>query len=190
MDNISFKSGIRPVTTAHFNQVASTIGSKYAVNYPWTVKQTIKAPAAYTRYVFDCTVLGLTDGENVTMLHICPTKEENKDFQKIKDYLLQKIDLYNPNLQALLFGSQNDKILTLSANLYNNLCNFIKKYNIPLTEIAKAKEYADIAYQAKTDEWIISSHSINENISKGKSSEDALKETFQKISISELDEIV
>jgi len=189
-NNISFKSLIRPVTTADFNKTITYIGKNRAVNSPWTVKETVKDSSAYTRHIFDCSVLGLTDGINVTMLHICPTKKENKDFRKIKDYLMQKVDLYNPNLQGFLFGSQKGEFSVLSDNLYNNLLNFIKKYNIPITEIAKAKEYTDVAYQSKTDEWLISSFSINEGLSKGKSSQEVLKDVFKKIEISELDEIV
>lgn len=40
-------------------------------------------------------------------MHICPTHTENDNFFKIINFIKNKIELDNPNLQVFLFGSKN-----------------------------------------------------------------------------------
>jgi len=190
MNNISFKSSIKPVTRSEFYKITNTIGRKNFVDYPWTVKETIQARSAYTNNVFDCTVLGLTDGEKVTLLHLCPTKGENKDFNKIINFIEEKVDLKNSFLQALLLGSQEKSLSKSSATLYNKLLALITKYNIPTTQLACAKEYTDVAYQSNTDEWIVTSYKISRGVEDKNPPEEILRDVFKKVIISDTDEII
>ena len=83
MNNISFKSTIKPITKEQFNKIVLNYGLKNSVDYPWTVKETIISKNAYTEGVYDCTVCGIKDGINIILMHICPTRKENYFFSKI-----------------------------------------------------------------------------------------------------------
>ena len=73
MNNLSFKSRIRPVSLEEFYPITNSIGRKGNVGYPWTLKESVLNDRAFTKGVIDCTVCGITDGDKVLMLHICPT---------------------------------------------------------------------------------------------------------------------
>ena len=87
MDNIAFKSTIKPVNVREFCTIANRIGEKGFVNYPWTINQSVIGKDAFTTGVIDCTVCGITDGEKVLLTHICPTVKGNMDFKKIENFI-------------------------------------------------------------------------------------------------------
>ena len=55
MNNISFKSRIRPVGNWEFQGLTSGFAKKQYVNYPWTVKESVLSEKAITKNVYDCT---------------------------------------------------------------------------------------------------------------------------------------
>ena len=106
-NNITFTSIIRPVKKSVFDKAAGHISSKNFVDYPWNCSQSVRGQESYTTGVLDCTMCGITDGQDVFMMHICPTKKENSNFSKIKDFMLNKIDFKNKDLSAFVIGAKD-----------------------------------------------------------------------------------
>lgn len=156
MNNISFQSKIRPVNREQFYKSIYSHPMNASVEYPWTVKETVYATKANTTGVLDCTVLGLTDGIKVFLMHICPTRKENYYFSKIVDYIKEKIDLKNPNLQGFLLGSKANLRDGSSELLFNNFEKFLKENNIVYSKFKGGPCTSNVAYSSEKDEWIIS----------------------------------
>lgn len=189
MDNISFTSLIRPVTGKEFSQITSAIARKNFAAYPWTAKESVKAEKAFTTRVCDCTLLGLTDGKDVLMMHLCPTQNANKNRFELKRFIAQKMDMKNPDLQTILIGSKEN---TESQNLYNTLQEILESYNIPFSELKiSGKDYSiDTAYSSQKDEWIVTCRKIDKLLQSGvKNNLEVLKNIFKKVNISACDEI-
>lgn len=186
-NNVSFKSTFRPVSANEFGRICSAIHPKNFVNSPWTINESVKSAKAATRGVYDCSVLGITDGIKVFLLHICPTKPENEDFEKIKDYIKKNIDTQNKDLQAALLGSQTYG--RRSRKLFENLKTLMLDLNIPCSTFKNCWEYFDVLYDSIKDEWCISCPPIERCLENGNSnSEEILKKAFYQIEISSLDE--
>lgn len=189
MDKVSFTSAIKPVSAREFKSALALIDKKNSVNYPWTLKESIKAPAAFTTGVRDCSVVGITDGKEVLMLHLCPTVGVNRNFDAIRRFIAQKADLKNPDLQAIIIGGRKDK---MSRFLSDKLTEIINNYNIPLSEVKISGDNCSIntAYNSVTDEWLITCSKIDKYIRKGvKNGMEILKNIFQKVEISDVDEV-
>ncbi len=187
MTEISFTSGIQAVTQKAFGEAAVKIGSKNSVNYPWTINESIKAPAAYTKGICDCTMMGLTDGKDILMLHLTPMNESNHHFFSITQYIAQKMDLKNPDLQGILVGSKPTK---RSQDIYNKFLEFFKKYSIPFSELKIGKDRIDVAYSSQTDSWLVASPKIDRLMKKGADSKTALEGCFNEVKIAPQDEII
>ena len=67
MDNISFKSRIKLVQTEDFIKLTQNKNIK-SVNYPWTIKESVKAPNALTTDIYDCTALGIVSKDDNNVL--------------------------------------------------------------------------------------------------------------------------
>ena len=187
INNISFKSKIRPVSANEFEKIASAIEPKNFVNSPWTINESVKATKAVTKGIYDCSVLGITDGLKVFLMHICPTKPENEDFDKIKGFIKDNIGFYNSNLQAVLLGSQT--FGRRSKKLFENLKNLMSDLNIPCSTLMNSWEYFDVLYDSQEDEWMISCHPIERCLEEGMTnSEEIIKKAFFKVELSSLDE--
>ena len=187
IDNISFKSRIRPVSAKEFEKIASTIEPKNFVNSPWTINESVKATKAVTKGIYDCSVLGIIDGLKVFLLHICPTKPQNENFDEIKDFIKDKINLQDSNLQAVLLGSQT--FGRRSKKLFENLKNLMFDLNIPCSTLMNCWEYFDVLYDSIKDEWNISCHPIERCLEEGKTnSEEIIKKAFFKVELSSFDE--
>ncbi len=163
MNNISFQSRIKLVSPNQFNQCISGLGRDKYIDYPWTITESILSDKAYTKNVFDCTVCGITDGIKVLMMHICPTRKENINFTKIIDYIKNKIDLENNELQGFLLGSKNLPMLgEKSSEIFENFEKFFNKNGIPFSKIKGGLHTNNVAYCSSSDEWIVS-HEMLEN---------------------------
>lgn len=156
MNDISFQSKIRPVNREQFYKNICSHPLNSSVSYPWTVKETVFAPKANTKDVFDCTVLGLTDGLKVFMMHICPTRKENYYFSKIADYIKENIDLKSSKLHGFLLGSKANLRDCSSELLFNNFEKFLKENNMKYSKLKGGPCTTNVAYSAEKDEWIIS----------------------------------
>lgn len=187
MTEISFTSGIKPVSLIEFSNSIGKIGTQNSVNYPWTIKESIKAPAAYTTNICDCTMLGISDGTNVLMMHICPTIEQNHNLFSIKQFIAQKLDLKKDNLEGILVGSKLNK---KSQEIYEKLSEVLRNFNIPYSELKIGKDPIKTAYSSQTDEWLISSSYIDKLLKKGTEPLSILKSMFKKVNISETDEVL
>ena len=186
-NNISFKSTFKPVTKSEFSKIALRIPKQFSVDYPWTIKKSVTAVEAITNNVYDCSVLGISDGENVFLMHICPTIKENSNFNKIKDFILKKINIHKPNLQAVLIGSQ--KSWENSKKLNDFLLDLTKKWNIPCSIFGTGKNPVNVAYSSKTDEWSMTSYYIEKSILEGdKNPEKIFKTEFDDVKLSSFDE--
>ena len=91
MNNISFTSIIRPVTAKEFRTAISSIPKTNSVNYPWTTRQSVIAPDAFTTGIYDCTAAVISNGQNAIMLHLCPTNPKNFDLDNIICFIKKQI---------------------------------------------------------------------------------------------------
>ena len=186
-NTLSFKSTIRPISAQEFSKKALTISPKNFVNSPWTINESVKAVSAVTKGVFDCSVLGITDGKKVFLMHICPTKPQNQDFEPIKEYIKENINTKDPNLQAVLLGSQI--FCRKSQNLFENLKNLMAEIDIPCSTLRNCREYFDVLYDSIKDEWCISCEPIENCLREEKmSSEEIIKGSFYQVELSSFDE--
>lgn len=192
MDNISFKSNIRLATPEEFKRITGCIGKKYSVNYPWTIKQSLLSESAYTTDILDCTVCGITDGQKVLLNHICPTISDNNNFQRIADFIKNKINIKNEYLQGFILGSkQNSKSSPNSTALFDNFVNLMNELKIPFSKFKGGDYVNNVAYSSTRDEWLISNQLINEDAKKNYKNNpiEMFKKIFDEISISKLDDI-
>ena len=184
MNNISFKSRIKAVSLSEFARATSSYKNN-CVAYPWTMKESLFKPSAYTTDVYDCTVCGFSDGANVLLMHICPTIAKNLKFDKIEEFIKEKLDLTNPNLQGFLLGSRdgfNDS--TNSPKVFKFFESFMNRNNISYSKMRNSNSEVNVAYSSITDEWVIASKDYNAD----KSSKENLSKYFDDIKLSELDE--
>lgn len=158
MDNISFQSRIRLTSR---NEYLKYVTRRFAsVEYPWSIKQTALAQKARTDGIFDCTALGVTDGEKVLLFHICPTNPKNKNFEQIKNQIIQKIkDFMNPEyLQGLILGSKQNNIGSpKSPEMFNIMESILKELDIQYSKFKGGDFTNNLAYDSTKDEWIIGS---------------------------------
>ncbi len=187
-NNIAFTSRIRLVSPEEFRNVTGKISNKNFVAYPWTIKESVLAESAFTTDIYDCTVCGITNGQKVLLNHICPTMRENKNFRTIADFIKQKIDLTNENLQGFLLGSKNNSASPDSSLIFENFVRFFKKHSIPFSQFKGGNGTHDVAYSSIKDEWIISDKTAN-SVSRQSDPFSILKKLFDKTEISELDEV-
>ena len=189
--NITFTSLIRPIKSNLFYDIAFGMPKKNSVNYPWTVSQSVCAPQAYTTGVIDCTMCGITDGKDVFMMHICPTRKENSNFTTIKQFLLNKINFNNKDLSALVVGGRYYPHSNNSYKLFDNIVNFLKSKKVPTTTLKGKDIYegVDILYRQQNDEWLISSKYLDNFINK-EAPGVVLKKMFPEINVSDCDIIM
>lgn len=185
-NNISFKSTYRAVRGAEFIRASAYVQKNNFVNYPWRFTDSVKADKAMTTGVLDCSVLGITDGVKVLLMHICPTISENYNFDKIKKYIIDNIEIDNPNLQAALFGSQDYS--DRSRNLFQNLNCLMTTLKIPCSIFRNCSEEFNVGYSSTTDEWIVSSLPIEIALTNNKiSSEKVFKSNFKEVQLAPCD---
>ena len=102
--DITFTSTIRPVKKALFDKIRITIPDNKFVDYPWTCKESVRGKSACTTNIRDCTMCGITDGQDVFMMHICPTQDANSNFLKIKDFILKRVNFKKENLRCTSYN--------------------------------------------------------------------------------------
>jgi hypothetical protein len=190
MNNVSFTSRLNFVDSGSFNKIINSIGAKNTVNFPWTVKESVLADKAVTTNIFDCVAFGLTDGSQVLLMHICPTVERNKSFAKIEKFILNKINIFNENLQGFILGGKYHNLNSPnSIKMFDKFEKFLEKYNIPYSKFKGGPFKNDVAYITSKDEWIISNDVITPDL-KNLPAESVLHKIFDDIKISKTDELV
>ena len=142
------------------------IGLKNGVNEPWTAKEIIKKPNAYTTDVSICTAGGIIDKSDVTMHHICPTLENIKEKRGTLRILAKKIGAINNEMSSLLLGSMDG---AEEKKLFKSFELFIKRRKIPCTKLKEHKNCSvadtNILCKAKEKEWLINNEKISKEIS-------------------------
>ena len=191
MDNVSFGSNIKLVSNSIFKHKTSS-GYKN-VNYPWTIKQSVCAAKASTDRIFDCTALGITDGNQVLLLHICPTEPKNFNYKNIEKFIKDNIfKKLNPEyLQGFILGSKANNINSPnSTKLFDFLEGVLKKLNIPYSKFKGGNYENNLAYNSINDEWIIGNYLLD-NVSRGVfgNVENAAKKIFDEIEIAKTDNL-
>jgi len=188
MQNISFTSRIRPVSSSAFQDATTCFMS--SVNFPWAHYLTVKRTSAFTKGIKDCCAGGITNGKDVVLFHLCPDSNENKVFSDIETTLERFIDFDNDKLQGILVGSKS--YFRKSRKLYSNMEKFMQKHNIPYSTFKnKALGETDIMYKTENDEWLITNNYIQKFIKKNVYNvKKIIEKSFRKTNVSNNDELV
>ena len=163
MDNISFKSRIKLVQTEDFIKLTQNKNIK-SVNYPWTIKESVKAPNALTTDIYDCTALGIVskDDNNVLLMHISPNGTDYKKINKIETFISKKINLLSDNLTGFIIGSKKNNMNSpTSTKMFDKLAGILDKYNIPYTKFKGGNYSNNIAYSSKNDTWLVANDVVD-----------------------------
>ena len=161
MENISFQSRIRVVGNKTFNKCVKKTKGNF-VDYPWTIADSKLAQDAITTKVYDCSVLGISDGHQVLLMHLCPTISANLNYQAIENYVKSKINLKNPNLQGLILGSKNNNVNSPNSPLlFEYLKSLLEKFKIPYSEFRGGDFTNNVAYRSSKDEWLIGNNLLD-----------------------------
>ena len=163
MDNISFKSRIKLVQTEDFVKLTQNKNIK-SVNYPWTIKESVKAQNALTTDIYDCTALGIVskDDNNVLLMHISPNGTDYKKINKIETFISKKINLLSDNLTGFIIGSKKNNINSpTSTKMFDKLAGILDKYNIPYTKFKGGNYSINIAYLSKDDTWLVANDVVD-----------------------------
>ena len=163
MDNISFKSRIKLVQTEDFARLTQNKNMK-SVNYPWTIKESVKAPNALTTDIYDCTALGIVskDDNNVLLMHISPNGTDCKKINKIETFISKKINLLSDNLTGFIIGSKKNNINSpTSTKMFDKLAGILDKYNISYTKFKGGNYFNNIAYSSKDDTWLVANDVVD-----------------------------
>lgn len=163
MDNISFKSRIKLVQTEDFVKLTQNKNIK-SVNYPWTIKESVKAQNALTTDIYDCTALGIIskDDNNVLLMHISPNGTDYKKINKIETFISKKINLLSDNLTGFIIGSKKNNINSpTSTKMFDKLAGILDKYQIPYTKLKGGNYSNNIAYSSKNDTWLVANDVVD-----------------------------
>lgn len=163
MDNISFKSRIKLVQTEDFVKLTQNKNIK-SVNYPWTIKESVKATNALTTDIYDCTALGIIskDDNNVLLMHISPNGTDYKKINKIETFISKKINLLSDNLTGFIIGSKKNNINSpTSIKMFDKLAGILDKYQIPYTKLKGGNYSNNIAYSSKDDTWLVANDVVD-----------------------------
>ncbi|MCM1338550.1 MAG: hypothetical protein NC191_02635 [Muribaculaceae bacterium] len=191
-NNISFQSRIRIIGSDAFMQKVTKRRPR-SVDYPWTIRQTVFDTQASTTKVYDCTAMGINDGENVLLFHICPTEPRNKNLDKIKEFVTASIkEKLNPQaLQGFILGGKKNNINSpKSINLFCFLEDILKELNIPYSKFKGGEFENHVYYNSTTDEWLIGNSLLDDvpNSVFG-SPKNALNKIFDEVNIAQCDEV-
>lgn len=187
MDNtISFTSLIKPVSSTEFRRQSSRILNSVD---EWDLNGLKKGMSAKTDRIMDCTAMGITDGENVVLLHIVPNLSSDKNyFAKIAEKVKKSINMTSEYLQGILVGAKKYSRESLVG--YNNFVKFLKENKIPFSELKGGESVHKIAYSSDKDTWLVSNFDIDTLLQKGlDDSKKLLEFGFDKVKISKFDEI-
>lgn|SRR5574344_97968 len=187
MDKINFTSRITPLKLSEFSHLSTRIGYDNAVNYPWTINQSVISSDVFTTGVRDCSTCLLTNGKKAVLMHLCPSTEENHMFSLVFNFLKNAINFNDENLQAVLVGSKNTKT---SLDIWNKFLNLLNEKSIPVSILRNGKTPTHIAYRTDTDEVYVTNKTIDKFLRCKIPNKESLIYGFEQVSISPFDEIV
>ena len=187
-NNLQFKSKIRPINYLEYREIIGRMGEKVEAKPPWTLAESVKDKNAFSTNIIDCTLCGLTNGQDVLMLHICPSIEKNKNFSKIEDFILKNFNVASYDTRGFLVGSQKNNMYSqFSDTLFQNFVNFMEKFEIPFSQFRGTKKVpAHVAYSSTRDEWLLSNPIVNPY----RCDLESLKTSFDDIKIDKGDELI
>ena len=192
---ISFTSGIKPVTWAEFYKQVDSLPLAKNVK-DWTANGIEKAQNVYTAGIKDCSAFGITDENGVALSHICPTYRVNDDFTIVEKVLDEKINTKYPHLQGFLFGA--DSFFEKSKQVYKNFKKYSSQRKIPFSSIGRCKKgdsTSAAAYIADQKTWLITNDYISNYIERKKpknvnSLKKFLETIFEEVMISKQDKLL
>ena len=170
--NITFTSKITPVTLKDFNKISRSVGIDNLAGYPWVLGTSAKGTSVYTKDVLNCSVCLITNGEKALLMHLNPCRSH--------------IDVGSKNLHAILLGSKN---VPKSLELFGKFKEMLFSLNIPFSVFKNGKMTTHAAYSAKTDEFFISSESIDYMLNRGLDNAKSIKNAFEKVELNKIDYI-
>lgn len=175
------------MSLSDFAYLTSSFSRDNLVDYPWTSSSSRVAKDVFTYRVCDCSAALVTDGEKALLMHFVPSNEKNHDFKQILKLITNNFNMNKADkLQAVLAGAKPD---TESKDVFNIFRYVFDKLKIPTTILYNGKGATNIAYRTCTDEVYISNPHIEKSLKKGKSPIETLKSGFEKIELSEVDEV-
>ena len=184
--NITFTSKITPVTLKDFNKISRSVGIDNLAGYPWVLGTSAKGTSVYTKDVLNCCVCLITNGEKALLMHLNPCRSQNHDFDSVLRYVKKHIDVGSKNLHAILLGSKN---VPKSLELFGKFKEMLFSLNIPFSVFKNGKMTTHAAYSAKTDEFFISSESIDYMLNRGLDNAKSIKNAFEKVELNKIDYI-
>jgi len=189
----NFKSTIRIVNQEDFLFQINRI-FRNEVKYPWGIKESLLCKDVYTRGVFDCGVVGITNGTEALLMHICPTEPVNMGFDKIREFILEKIDiLRNEYIQGFILGGKSNPLITKSPRsmeYINNYCEILQKEGVPFSKLTGGNYWNDAAYFTEKDLWLIGNERADDLRKTFKENPlAAAKIIFEDVKICDLDEL-
>ena len=188
----SFQSTIQIVNPEEFAVAVQRI-SNNEVKFPWTINGSRLSIDVYTRGVYDCGVVGITNGKEAFLMHICPTEVANSNFTKIRDFILEKIRyMRNEYVQGFVLGGKADiscQSSPKSMEYADNYCEIFKHEGIPFTKLLGGKDWNDVAYFTEKDMWLIGNiQSAQLRNAYRDNPAAAAKSIFDKVDLCEFDE--
>ena len=191
MNEISFKQRIVLTTKTGYQRARRCIPEKNVINYPWRKEQSVLSESVASPFIKDCAFLGISDGQNVLGLHLNPLDPLNKMFSSITNFIKNKIDVKNPDLEAIVIGGKAPCIAGEdSYKQIDNIVKFLEDENIPYTLLKGGMGERDVCYSSQTDTWVIGTDTVNrlDPYRRG-SAMDIFKEIFSEVKVSPKDEI-
>lgn len=162
MNNISFTSNIKLVSADDFEKVVKSAKNIKSVDFPWTIKETVKGKSAFSCDIFDCTAVGIVDHdtEDVCLLHL--TSDFFKKFKSVEKFINNKVNLLSDNLTAFVIGSKKNNINSpYSTKLFDKLVQFLDNNFIPYSKFKGGNYSNNIAYLGETDTWFVSNDVVD-----------------------------
>lgn len=188
--NISFGTNIVFRNLNGFERTAAAC-QKSVDSY--TADSTVKAHSVFTKDIKVCTAGGIITRDpqekdlNVVMFHINPFNAKNFDFQYITDKIKASIADGIP-VEGFVLGCK--KTVEGSAQMFDNLENFIGQFHIPISKLKGSPEgadFIDIAYNGYKDELTVFSTAAG-RFSK-KLTLDDIPKIFDEIKIAPIDHL-
>jgi len=191
MSEINFKSYVKYCGSNEFAREINSIGKKFSVDYPWTIGDRKIGRSAYTKNIQDCTILGVTDGIKVLLLHLCPTDKTNWNKKKILSLIKENFDIASGYVQGFLLGSKpNSKNSPKSKEFFDYVKSVPDELKIPYSAFRGGYYIHDVAYNGDKDTWFISNELMRNGAFREMSPKAKTNYLFDESVLAETDEYV
>jgi hypothetical protein len=185
-----FASTIRFVSKPEFEALPKDKSTQYA-DYPWGLDEMVSMqPRAYTDSAACCNVVGVQNGQNVSLMHLQPSANPPELVKMALTHEIEQLREKGQKLRAFLTGGdKGDNSSRLGVGILDNL-NYM---GVP-TSIFWGHDKAlctDAHYDTQTDTWSIYAPTTLEKpaIEKGITTLEELKEAYKVIQVAPGDHV-